>query len=430
MKNTRPIEDFTALVYYNEKLKEQGFLQCDVVSVSTVKDKLVLSGGSKVIDLPLMQTLRNFVTEPEYCFVNLNKLARIDFSLLCALAFPGRFQEKLKSIVNSLILFGIGEIELGGGIYIFSVLADNSIELALNGCKERQEVVYMPSCANSIASGAFSEKRAPRHIISYSTSLKIGAQAFYSSRGLESISAPNGIKSLESFCFFKCRELKSIELNTNIQKIPTQAFWGCTSLSNLKLPKGLKVIESYAFADSGIADIDFSDCINLERIENNAFSHCHNLRSVEFKNCHNLHEIHNYAFWSCIGLQNFDMSDTKIANADLDTILAKAPIDMISFPGIYNESPLGWHITDITMFLEDYHSKLTVKNFPYATIKTILPDFKHGDDMEIKRYNLALFMKTLYERCHSNLKEFIVNGMTIQEAYDIVNNAIVSEFSS
>ena len=71
MKNTRPIEDFTALVYYNEKLKEQGFLQCDVVSVSTVKDKLVLSGGSKVIDLPLMQTLRNFVTEPEYCFCQL-----------------------------------------------------------------------------------------------------------------------------------------------------------------------------------------------------------------------------------------------------------------------------------------------------------------------------------------------------------------------
>ena len=46
MKNTRPIEDFSDLVYYNEKLKEQGLLQCEILNVSAVKDSITFNANT------------------------------------------------------------------------------------------------------------------------------------------------------------------------------------------------------------------------------------------------------------------------------------------------------------------------------------------------------------------------------------------------
>ena len=420
MKNTRPIEDFSDLVYYNEKLKEQGLLQCEILNVSAVKDSIVLSNGSKKITLPLMQTLRNFVTEPEYCFINLNKLSRIDFSLLCAISFPGHFQERLKSTVNNLLLLGINEIELGGGVYDCITLDDKSINLALKGCKEKQEVLYMPSCANLIVDRAFKGKRTPRHIISYSKVLEIGEDAFLESRVLQSISTPNGIKSIGLYSFYKCRALKSIELNSDMQEIPNYAFYGCLSLTKLKLPKGLRRIWSGACRGSGIEEIDFSSCTSLEEIGASAFADCENLKSVEFKNCVELNTIANDAFSRCSSLKTFDMSETKIKSTILDYVLSDTQVEEICFPNGYQGTIRDGCITYIKDFL--LHSRLlTIKNFPYSTIKKFLKrSFRPGSNIETKRYNLALFITTLYRYSTRWPKICTVNGMNLEEAEEII----------
>ena len=114
------------------------------------------------------------------------------------------------------------------------------------------------------------------------------------------------------------------------------------------------------------------------------------------------------------------MSEIKIKSTRLDYVLSDTQVEEICFPDGYQGTIRDGCITYIKDFL--LHSRLlTIKNFPYATIKTFLKgSFRPGSNIETKRYNLALFITTLYRYSTRWPKICTVNGMNLEEAEEII----------
>ncbi len=77
----------------------------------------------------------------------------------------------------------------------------------------------------------------------------IGKRAFNSS-GIETISLPESVETIETGAFYGCRSLTAINIPDNITTIKGGTFEGCTALTNIKLPSKLTTIESHAFYSS------------------------------------------------------------------------------------------------------------------------------------------------------------------------------------
>ena len=432
MKNTKPIEKFADLVYYNENLKTKGLPQYEITNLSVVEGKINITNGSDKVILDLTETMLKFMTKPEYCFVNVNKLSRVDLQLVNALLYPKYFQKILRTLVSNLMLMDIHEIEWGKSLYSYNMTKDK-ITLTLKLYKGKEEILYLPSCVDKIDRSVFENKKAPRKVISYSKNLEIGARAFSNSRGLEEIITPNGIKSLGMFSFNCCTSLRHIELNDNITEIPDFSFSDCCELRYIKLPNDVKVIKKYAFANTKVgenADI-FSNCKKLETIEESAFDGC-GFKVIKLNNCISLKSILNFAFDNNTNTKLFDISNTKIKQINLVEV-AGAPCEEISYPNTFEENYADIlydlqhtsHIRQGSFLMQ--RSRLILNNYPKVVIKETMEDM--GEDILSisKEELLAKFVVKLYEDLNEDLLEFSVNGMSINDALKISGGEISHE---
>lgn len=74
-------------------------------------------------------------------------------------------------------------------------------------------------------------------------------------------------------------------------------------IKHVKLPSTLLDIGISAFAECPtLLSVDFSECINLQRIGDRAFAMCRNLRHVSLSNCTNLRLISTSVFRGCVKL--------------------------------------------------------------------------------------------------------------------------------
>ncbi len=79
----------------------------------------------------------------------------------------------------------------------------------------------------------------------------------------ESVTIPEGIKTIAPDAFLHCTELQSVILPQSLKKIGSEAFLGC-ALTSVTLPEGLEVIEYRAFADcSKLTNINFPSSITI-----------------------------------------------------------------------------------------------------------------------------------------------------------------------
>ena len=85
------------------------------------------------------------------------------------------------------------------------------------------------------------------------------------------------------------------------------AFQGCKSLKTVILPTSLESIGDMAFADSGLTEINLSDCTNLKSIGDGAFVDCESLTSINLSGCTSLQSIYGSAFASS-GLTSINLS--------------------------------------------------------------------------------------------------------------------------
>ena len=84
----------------------------------------------------------------------------------------------------------------------------------------------------------------------------VGLSAFMGCSGLQSVSLPSSIKTIDGFAFMQCNSLKSMTIPENVENINGGAFVHCDAMTSVTIPSTVKSIGSLAFGRCG----------NLEKI--------------------------------------------------------------------------------------------------------------------------------------------------------------------
>ncbi len=165
---------------------------------------------------------------------------------------------------------------------------------------------------------------------------EIGMTAFSFCSSLISVNFTNCSKltAIGEFAFAGCYSIKDIKINNSKYHIANNLgngkvvvegdSWNSSSVAvgslaygDITFPSDLTTIESYAFTYSSITSANFSKCIELTTIKENAFTLCSSLTSaVNFTNCSKLTAIGEFAFAGCYSIKDIKINNSKyhIAN--------------------------------------------------------------------------------------------------------------------
>ena len=135
---------------------------------------------------------------------------------------------------------------------------------------------------------------------------KIGNNAFYGCKLLETINIPNNVTEIGNRAFGQCYNLKAITLSNNITEIQDQTFISCHSLEAIDIPSSITKIEEYAFCDcSHLKTINIPESVT--EIQNYAFKYCNALETINIPN--SVIEIGTGAFYECYNLKVITLSN-------------------------------------------------------------------------------------------------------------------------
>lgn len=127
---------------------------------------------------------------------------------------------------------------------------------------------------------------------------EIGREAFYETN-IQSISLPNGLKTIGNLAFYQCRNLSTVSIPSSTTSIGEAAFRGCISLSQIVLPNGLETIQKNTFEGcTSLSNLVLPE--NIKTIGSGAFGSCTSLTEVFYPN--GLQTIDEYAFQNCNNL--------------------------------------------------------------------------------------------------------------------------------
>ena len=134
----------------------------------------------------------------------------------------------------------------------------------------------------------------------------IGWAAFSQCTNLESITLPDGLKSIDDYAFDQCTNLESISLPDSVTAIGERAFMDCTSLESISLPDGVTTIgHSVFFGCTSLESITLPD--GLKSIEGQAFWECTSLKSINLPD--SVTAIGESAFAGCTSLESINLPD-------------------------------------------------------------------------------------------------------------------------
>ncbi len=144
-----------------------------------------------------------------------------------------------------------------------------------------------------------------------SLEFEIGESAFYGCSSLEEVTLPAELFAAENIigesAFENCSSLTSITISEKFTVIRESAFAGCTSLSSVTLPDKMKTINASTFKNcTSLNSVEFPD--NLRAIRNDAFKDS-GLSNLNLTNCTDLHSIGPSAF------ANTQLSSVTIPNS-------------------------------------------------------------------------------------------------------------------
>ena len=129
---------------------------------------------------------------------------------------------------------------------------------------------------------------------------------FQNCSALVTVSLPDGLALLPTYCFDGCSSLASVILPTEITSIPDYAFRNCSALTTLVFPSALTSVGQYAFSDCiALSDIDLP--IGFKTIGSYAFRNCQALTNIDFPV--SLISIGQFAFSGCISLASIVIGD-------------------------------------------------------------------------------------------------------------------------
>ena len=166
---------------------------------------------------------------------------------------------------------------------------------AFEGCISL-ESISLPDGLKSIDDYAFSECTSLESISLPDGLSTIGQYAFSECTSLESIRLPDRLNTIGIFAFRRCTSLKSIALPDSVTTIEWGTFLGCTNLKSVTLPDGLESIVDKAFQEcTSLESISLPD--GLKSIGDEAFNGCTSLKSITLPD--GLSSIHEYTFFRC-----------------------------------------------------------------------------------------------------------------------------------
>ncbi len=197
----------------------------------------------------------------------------------------------LTSVTIPDSVISIGESAFSGCTGLTSVAVGNSVtsigESAFSGCTGLTSVTLN----SKVVSKSYRESYNMKFIFGNQVTeynigdgvTRIGDYAFSGCTGLTSVTIPNSVTSIGEYAFNKCKKLKTIILPSSLKNISDFAFLECDNLKQ----------------------VDFSRCVNLEKIVSNSFKWCRNLQILDFSKCNKLWDI-NYVMIYQKGLSSLN----------------------------------------------------------------------------------------------------------------------------
>lgn len=97
---------------------------------------------------------------------------------------------------------------------------------------------------------------------------------------LQHLALSKFVAKIADFALQQCEALEVVLLPRCIESIGKRAFERCKALRSISLPPSIKVVDKYAFAQSGLTEVDVSECRNLTCLFDGIFDHCTGLTTV------------------------------------------------------------------------------------------------------------------------------------------------------
>ena len=138
---------------------------------------------------------------------------------------------------------------------------------------------------------------------------RVGSNVFHDCWNLTQVTLPATLQQIGFQSFCDCKELTQIGtaaggtnnvLPASLTSIYNSAFSGCAKLETITLPEGLKTIGTYAFSGCGLTSAALPK--SLTTLSENAFTGCEKLSSVTIPEDGGLTAIENYTFEECTAL--------------------------------------------------------------------------------------------------------------------------------
>lgn len=170
---------------------------------------------------------------------------------------------------------------------------------------EKLTNVVLPESLNILGESAFAGCKSLKTINIPAKITRIPLGCFENS-GLEQITIPSNVTTIEGRAFNWCERLSNIDLPNTLTAIGGSAFSGCSSLKSFNIPDRITTIPVGCFMESGLESISIPDTI--ETIESSAFAFCEKLKSVELSK--KISEIKGYTFVGCTALSEISIPNT------------------------------------------------------------------------------------------------------------------------
>jgi hypothetical protein len=133
----------------------------------------------------------------------------------------------------------------------------------------------------------------------------------FESSGLQSVSIPGTLTSIDWGTFSDCQSLTTVTLEEGLTYFGSGTFSNCRKLTTVNFASTLTSISSSCFSNCGLSEVTIPDSVTS--IGNNAFSSNAALKKVTFGS--SVTQIYYYAFSSCSLLSEVNL-DSKLTTID------------------------------------------------------------------------------------------------------------------
>lgn len=277
--------------------------------------------------------------------------------------------------------------------------------------------------------GFFTDREDIKKVTLLNGFLSIGEDSFKNCKNLEEIVIPDGVIEIENNAFRGCKKLKKVVLPESIQKVGRRSFLDCKSLDPYDILREFNKTKKYKNSIPAGLFIEREDIKifnvpnNIEKIENDAFSCCLNLKEISIPK--SVKSIEKYAFVFCSNLKKVNFEDpSTLTNLGISVFGACKSLDPYKLLEEVNKSPrFKEKIPDgffscrdnLENFIVPEHIKFigeyafmhcfNLKNIVFPKNLFSIEKYAFNDCTSLKKISLPNDLKRVAERAFYNCSE-------------------------